>query len=165
MHNGIMLRHSGKASSFVAVHEPFRNEPWIESVKNEGGSMVVRYKLNGAAVEDHISLNDAEITVSSSAGWKYSSGTAHSGKVERLDTANGKWRLQLDKEAPRVNYIRLDLADGETRYYPVAAVDGRWLELVDDPGFIIEANSGKIKFHTFPKDQHEGPLRYTLFVH
>lgn len=163
MHNGIMLRHSGKASSFVAVHEPFRNEPWIESVKNEGGSMVVRYILNGAAVEDHISLNDAEITVSSSAGWKYSSGTAHSGKVERLDTANGKWRLQLDKEAPKVNYVRLDLADGETRYYPVAAIDGKWLQLVDDPGFTIGADD-KVVFHTFPKDQYEGPLRYTLFT-
>lgn len=62
-----------------------------------------------------------------------------------------------------MNFVRLDLADGETRYYPVAAVDGKWLEFIDDPGFTIGAD-GKIVFHTFPKDQHEGPLRYTLFV-
>ena len=35
--------------------------------------------------------------------------------------------------------------------------------LTFDPGFIMETD-GKVVFHTFPKDQHPGPLRYTLFV-
>jgi len=161
--SGIMQRNSEKVSTFVTVHEPFRNAPWIESVQNDGGTMVVRYKLNGAAVEDRVTLNKEEVSVTSSAGWKYNSGTARSGLVEVLESANGKWRLHLDREAPKVNYVRLDLSDGQTRYYPVAAVQGKWLELVDDPGFTVEAD-GKVQFHTFPQDQYAGPLRYTLFV-
>lgn len=162
MHNGIMLRNSGKASTFLAVHEPFRNEPWIESVENAGNALLIKYKLNGVSVEDRIFITDGQITVSSSAGWKYNSGTARTGKVEGLQTAGGKYRLQLDKDAPKVSFVRLDLSDGSTRYYPVASVQGKTLELVDDPGFTI-GESGKIVFHTFPKDQHEGPLQYTLF--
>jgi len=48
-------------------------------------------------------------------------------------------------------------------FCPSTAVQGNWLELVDDPGFTLEKN-GKVQFHTFPQDQHAGPLRYTLFV-
>lgn len=162
MHHGIMQRNSGKASSFIAIHEPFRNETWIESLQRDGNALVVRYKLNGAAVEDRITLTDGQITVNSSAGWKYNSGTPRSGKVESLQTVNGKFRLQLDKEVPNVKFIRIDLADGGTRYYPVTSVPGRSVELVDDPGFTLA--DGKVSFHTFPKDQHPGPLNYTLFV-
>jgi hypothetical protein len=68
----------------------------------------------------------------------------------------------LDRDSPKINYVRLDLSNGETRYYPVAAVQGKWLELADDPGFTLEKD-GKVQFHTFPQDQHAGPLRYTLF--
>ena len=163
LHNGIMQRHSGNTSTFISIHEPFRNEPWIESVMKDGDALVVRYKLNGSAVEDRISIIEGQITVNSSAGWKYNSGKARLGKVEGLQTAGGKYRLQLDKEAPRVNFVRLDLANGQTRFYPVAASLGKTLELVDDPGFTITAG-GKMVFHTFPQDQHEGPLHYTLFV-
>ena len=163
MQSGIMVRNSGKASTFLALHEPFRNEPWIESVQNDGDALVVRYKLNGNAVEDRISIYEGQITVNSSAGWKYNSGTPRSGKVLGLQTAGGKYRLQLDNEAPKVNYIRLDLADGGTRYYPVSLVQGKVLELPDDPGFTMGAD-GKVVFHTFPKDQYSGPLRYTLFA-
>jgi len=160
---GIMQRNSGKASTFLAVHEPFNNAPWIESVQNDRGTLVVRYKLNGTAVEDRVTLDDAGIAVTSSAGWKYNSGTVLSGVVEALESANGKFRLRLDRQAPKVKYVRLDLSDGGTRYYPVAAVNANWLELVDDPGFILEKN-GQVQFQTFPQDQHPGPLRYTLFA-
>jgi len=163
MHSGIMQRNSEKTSTFVAIHEPFRNAPWIESVQTDRGALVVRYKLNGVAVEDRVTLSDGAVAVTSSAGWKYNSGTARSGMVEALESANGKFRLRLDRQAPKVNYVRLDLGDGGTRYYPVAAVQDKWLELADDPGFTVEAD-GKVQFHTFPQDQHAGPLRYTLFV-
>ena len=163
MHSGIMQRNSGKASSFLSVHEPFRNETWIESVQQHGNTLVVRYKLNGIEIQDRITINEGQITANSSAGWNYNSGTARSGKVEGLHVTGGKYRLQLDKEAPKVNYIRLDLADGGTRYYPVSLVQGKVLELPDDPGFKMGAD-GKVVFHTFPKDQHAGPLNYTLFV-
>jgi len=163
MSNGIMQRHSGGASTFIAVHEPFRDDPWIESVKMEGKAIVVNYTLNGNKVEDRIALNDNNgVTVSSSAGWKYESGKAFSGEVKALDHKEGKWVLLLDKEAPEVHYVRLDFPDGGTYYCPVAAVHGNGLELKEDPGFTLE--NGKVQFYTFPQDQHDGPLRYTLFV-
>ncbi|HEU4610029.1 MAG TPA: heparinase II/III family protein, partial [Chitinophagaceae bacterium] len=42
MSNGIMQRHSGGSSTFIAVHEPFKNSPWIESVTIEGKTIIVR---------------------------------------------------------------------------------------------------------------------------
>lgn len=162
LHSGIMLRNSGNASTFLSVHEPFKNQPWIESVQQLGNAVLVKYKLNGAAVEDRITLKEGEIAVTSSAGWNYNSGTVRSGKVKGLQVTGGKYRLQLDREAPKVNFVRLDLSDGGPRYYPVAAVQGKTLELVDDPGFTMDAN-GNVVFHTFPQDKTEAPLRYTLF--
>lgn len=163
MRNSIMQRNSGKPSTFIAIHEPFRNEPWIESVQKEGGAIVVRYKFNGTKIEDRITLNENEIAVTSSAGWKYTSGKKQSGLVESMDTLNNKWRLKLDREIPGVNFIRLDFANGQTLYCPVASVQGKWLELKEDPGFILDKD-GKLQFHTFPMEKLEGPLRYTLFV-
>ncbi len=72
-HSGIMQRHSGGASTFLTVHEPFRKKPWIQSVKADGETLVVKYKLDGSLIEDRISLADDKVTVSSSAGWKYQS--------------------------------------------------------------------------------------------
>ena len=163
MSNGIMQRHSGGSSTFIAVHEPFRNAPWIESVKMDGKIIIVCYQLNGAEIVDSITLNDNEVSVTSSAGWKYESGTTVSGEVKALDNKEGKWSLLLDKEAPKVNYVRLDFSDGGTYYCPVTAVDGNRLELKDDPGFTLD-KKGKVQFYTFPQDQYDGPLHYTLFV-
>ncbi len=164
MRNGIMQRHSGGSSTFLAVHEPFSNNPWIASVKMEGEVMIVCYKLKGAAIEDRITLNNGdEITVSSSAGWKYQSGTPVSGEVKSLDKKGGNWSLELDKQVPEVNYIRLDFSGGQTYYCPVAATHGNRLELKDDPGFTLDKD-GKVRFYTFPHYQYDAPLRYTLFV-
>jgi hypothetical protein len=163
MSNGIMQRHSGGSSTFIAVHEPFRNAPWVESVKMDGKIIIVRYQLNGAKIVDSITLNDNEVSVTSSAGWKYESGTMVSGEIKSLVHKGGKWSLLLDKEAPNVNYVRLDFPDGGTYYCPVGTVHGNRLELKDDPGFTLD-EKGKVQFYTFPQDQHNGPLRYILFV-
>lgn len=163
MRNGIMQRSSSQFSTFIAVHEPFRSKPWIESVQKDGSTIVVRYFLNGKKVEDRITLSDEEVNVISSSGWNYSSGKVQTGKIESMDSTNNKWRLKLDRELPGLNYIRLDLADGQTFYYPVASVQGQWVVLQDDPGFMLEAN-GSMKFHTFPLDSFERPLRYTVFI-
>jgi hypothetical protein len=163
MSNGIMQRHSGGASTFIAVHEPFRNAPWIESIKTEGKAIVVSYKLNGNKIEDRIMLNEENVSITSSAGWNYESGTKISGDVKALDNKEGKWSILLDKKSPEVNYIRLDFSDGGTYYCPVESVHGNRLELKDDPGFTLDKN-GNVQFYTFPQDQHDGPLRYTLFV-
>jgi len=162
-HNGLMQRHSGGSSAFLTVHEPFGKDPWIQSVKVEGETLVLRYHLNGKDIEDRVILRDNNLQVSSSAGWKYQSGTAYSGKVAALEHVGGKWRILLDREVKNVKYIRLDLSDGGTRYYPVMATDGKWLELKDDPGFTMDPD-GKIKFYTFPNDEYIGPLKYTLFL-
>ena len=160
-----MQRHSGGASTFMAVHEPFNEKPWIESVTKDGNALIIRYKLDGRAVEDRVILDkDGEIQVKSSAGWHYNAGAAISGQVKALEVSKGAWRIQLDRDAPKVNYVRLDLAEGVTKYYPVASVNGKWLELIADPGFTMEAGTGKVVFHSFPQEQYPGPLRYTLFV-
>ncbi len=73
LRNGLMQRHSGGKSRFMAIHEPFRTETWISSVHMEGDVLVVRYLPGGPMVEDRIRLDDGEIRVSSSAGWDYRS--------------------------------------------------------------------------------------------
>jgi len=164
MHSGIMQRHEGGASSFVAVHEPFQNDPWIESVQMEGETIVVHYRLNGTAVEDRITLNEGEVAVTSSAGWEYQSGKVLSGQVKALENINGKVDLLLDRKVPKLNYVRFDFSDGGTYYWPVASVNGNILELEGDPGFTLDENGKKVQFHTFPQNQHDGPLKYTLFA-
>lgn len=159
--NGLMLRHSGGSSSFIAVHEPFADKPWIESVSSEKDEIIVRYKLNGKSIEDRISLTDDAMRVVSDAGWRYQSGRPRSGKVEALETANGKFYLKLDHPAPGVAYIRLDLVGGQTRYYSVLSANGKLLELDGDPGFTM--NNDGIKFHAFPNDQYTGKVGYTAF--
>lgn len=163
MRNGIMQRNSEKSSVFFAVHEPYRNIPWIESVQKSGDDLLIRYTINDNKVEDKVTINEKEIRVTSSSGWDYNSGTQQSGLIEALDSSKGKWRLKVDRDFPNVSYIRLDFAGGKTIYLPIVSVNGRWLELKDDPGFTINAD-GKVRFHTFPLDQFEGPLRYTLFI-
>jgi hypothetical protein len=161
MRNGLMLRHSGGSSSFLAVHEPFGDKPWIESVSRKGDEITVRYTLNGKPVEDRITWNGDDIRVVSGAGWNYQSGKPRSGKVEALETAGGKFVLKLDKSVPKVRYIRLDLSGGDTRYYPVLSTHGNSVELDGDPGFTMQ--NGGITFHAFPNGEYKGKVGYTVF--
>jgi len=71
MRNGIMQRHSGGPSTFLAIHEPFRDAAWIKSVQRKEGAIIVSYLIKGIEVEDRIDLNNDEVTVTSSAGWIY----------------------------------------------------------------------------------------------
>jgi hypothetical protein len=162
MRSGIMLRHSGGKSSFVALHEPFSKATWIDKVYQEGEEIVLQYMLDGKTVTDRISASNNGIKVSSTAGWKYDSGKQEAGIITAFDRRAGKYRLQLDRAAPKVDYVRLDLPGGGTRYYRVVAVDGAWLQLQDDPGFTLEGD--KLRFQTFPHDEYQGILRYTVFL-
>jgi hypothetical protein len=161
MRNGIMQRHNGGKSSFLSIHEPFTKDTWIDSVYRRGDEIIVKYKLNGKQVVDKINLSDSKVSVSSSTGWSYNSGTPRTGIVEGLDQAAGKWSLKLDQAVTKVAYVRLDFPGGDTHYYPVSAVEGRQLKLKDDPGFTMK--NGQIKYHTFPHTKYEGILRYTVF--
>src|SRR5690606_37937460 len=75
--NGLMQRHSGGKSRFMAIHEPFRTATWICSVEKEGDVLVARYPLGDTMMEDRIPLNDGGIRLSSSAGWRYQSEQTH----------------------------------------------------------------------------------------
>ena len=162
MRLGYMQRHSGGKSSFIALHEPFKLEPWIESVKTEGDSYLVKYKLNGLMIEDRIRVIGDQTEVASSAGWKYISGSKISGNILGYNNNDGKWKLELDRNIPEVGYIRIDLPNAGTRVYAVANVSGKLLELKEDPGFVFE-NDNKIRFLTFPHDEYEGQLKFTVF--
>ena len=163
MRLGLMQRHTGGKSSFATVHEPFNEKPWIESVKFDGDSYRVKYALNGLMFEDRISIKGNQVEVVSGSGWTYQSGNELSGNLLGIINEGNKWTLELDRLVPMVNYIRIDLPNGSTRYYQVAKSLGKTLELVDDPGFIIEKD-GKLKFLTFPHDEYTGQLKFTVFI-
>lgn len=163
MSNGIMLRHSGGTSTFIAVHEPFGEKPWIHSVTQKDGIIKVRYMLNGSMIEDRIEITGKDVRVNSGAGWKYISGTKITGEVKEVENKNESWNLILDKEIPEASYIRLEFSDGSTYYCPVDSVIGNHILLKDDPGFTLD-NEGKVNFYTFPQSRYPGPLRYTIFV-
>ena len=162
MGNGIMQRNTGGSSSFVAVHEPFQAGPWITSVNSDGDSYVVKYEFEGKLVEDRITLTHNNINVISSGGWEYNSGAEHSGNILSYSRVDGILKLQVDQEFENIKYLRMDIPAGGTRYYRVKSVSGKWLELEDDPGFIMD-EKGKLRFFTFPHDEFEGPIRYTVF--
>ena len=126
-----------------------------------GDAYLVKYELNGLMIEDRIIVKGNDIGVISGAGWTYRSGKEHSGEVRALEKSNESWSLELDRELPDLVYIRLDLPGGDMRYYPVKSVSGKWIQLEDDPGFTL--SDGKARFHTFPHDVYDGPLRYTVF--
>lgn len=161
MGNGIMQRHTGGSSSFVAVHEPFQANPWISSVSSEGESFIIKYEIEGRVIEDHITLSGNSINVISGAGWEYSSGKSLSGNILSYTRNNGVPKLQVDQEFKNIKYVRLDIHGGGTGYYRVKSISGKWLELEEDPGFTLE--QGKLKYFTFPHDEFAGPLRYTVF--
>jgi hypothetical protein len=163
MRLGFMQRHTGGKSSFVTVHEPFNENPWLESVHADGDSYRVKYTLNGLMIEDRISVKGNDIEVISGSGWSYQSGKELSGKLLGINNQGGKWNLELDRAVPKVNYIRIELPDGSTRYYPVIKSFGKSLELENDPGFIMDKD-GKLKFQTFPHDEYTGQLKFTVFV-
>ncbi len=71
--NGLMQRHVGGKSTFIAVHEPFHAETWVDSVQKENNTLVVQYSLNGTMVQDRIILDEGSVQVLSSAGWDYQS--------------------------------------------------------------------------------------------
>jgi len=163
MRLGFIQRHTGGKSSFVTVHEPFNKDPWMDSVQKDGDSYRVKYTLNGIEIEDRIFIIGNDIKVISGSGWSYYSGNELSGKLLGISNQGGKWKLELDTVVPIVDYIRIDLPGGSTRYYDVAKSSGKILDLKDDPGFIID-KEGKLKFQSFPHDEYVGQLKFTVFV-
>ncbi|WP_276347624.1 heparinase II/III family protein [Daejeonella sp. JGW-45] len=161
MSNGLMQRHTGGTSSFIAIHEPFQQEPWIKSAEQDGNWYIVKYELNGKQVEDRISINEKGITVTSGAGWNYNSGSQVSGDVLSFSNT-GAPKLQIDREVKPVKFVRIDISGGRTMVYQVKNVSGKLLELDEDPGFTLDG-TGALKLLTFPHTEFRGPVRYTVF--
>ncbi len=163
MRLGYMQRHEGGKSSFVAVHEPFKNSPWIKSVTAEANTYTITYELEGKPVRDRVRINGDQIEVFSEAGWKYSSGKKIEGGVIDLVMMNGKLVLKADRTVPDVSFIRLDFPNGDTVYCRVSKINGNRIELEEDPGLRME-NEGKMRFVTFPHTEYSGKLKFTAFL-
>lgn len=69
--HGFLVRHEGGQSRFAAVYAPFRGEPWIQTAEFSDGTFRVRYD----GIEDMIVFGEDCVTVTSSAGWRYETGT------------------------------------------------------------------------------------------
>ena len=74
---GIMQRHTGGVSRFAAVHEPFGVAPWIDGVAFEDGRFTVQHDGH----IETITWDGDRVTVASTAGWTYDSGTPQEGKL------------------------------------------------------------------------------------
>ncbi len=162
MRLGIMQRHTGKKSSFVAFHEPFQSEPWIKSVRADGDTYLIDYELNGKNIQDRISIKEDEISLVSSAGWKYKKGGAKSGLLKGIQNLSGKWNLELDSDHPEISHVRLDFPDGSSLYFSAENLSRNVVQLQNDPGFSIDTD-GKTHFYTFPHNEYSEPVRYTVF--
>jgi hypothetical protein len=162
MRLGIMQRHNGNQSSFVAIHEPFKSKPWIKLVRADGDTYLIDYELNGKNIQDRISLKGDEISLISGAGWNYAKGRASSGTVRGLENSGGKHNLELDSSQADVSYVRLDFPDNSSLYFPAKNISGNIIQLDNDPGFSME-KGGKTRFYTFPHNEYSEPVCYTVF--
>lgn len=162
MRLGYMQRHTGAKSTFVAVHEAFKKETWINSVSIEDGFYIVNYELDGKPIKDRIKIDSEQVEVISEAGWSYKSAGQIKGKILALENRDDQWILKSDREIPETSFVRLDFPGDDTQYYRVKKVIGDQISLTEDPGFRIEDND-KIRFLSFPHHEYTGILNFTIF--
>ncbi|HOZ48412.1 MAG TPA: heparinase II/III family protein [Candidatus Hydrogenedentes bacterium] len=155
--NGIMQRHAGPDSRFIAVHEPFGDAPWLDSVSLDGGTLTVRH----GDAEESIAWTDAGLEVTSSGGWRYSSGREVSGTVTGVDR-HGRFALVSDTVTPDVRYLRLDFGGKRQMVYPVDHAEGNAFVLADDPGFSVDGDTATFLFH--PHETFVGPITWTAWT-
>jgi len=159
LRHGLMLRHAGPRSRFVAVHEPFRGATWIEGVEWDGSTL----RVQRGGVEDTIRLDHERVTVSSSEGWAYDSGTPYTGQVAALERGE-TFVLRTDRPLPGVPFVRLTFEGGRSFLYRVKVVEGDRLILAEDPGFEFDAESKTTRFLYFPHDTFSGVPTYTVYI-
>ncbi|MEN6624827.1 MAG: heparinase II/III family protein [Candidatus Sumerlaeia bacterium] len=155
---GIMQRHEGGPSAFEAVYEPFRDAPWIRSVKAEKGQIVVAYTLpGGRSVSDKIKIDDNGLSIVSSAGWKYETGKPVGGAVVALKAAD----LKLDKPAPKASAVRVRFGN-RSFVFPVQSVQGDAVKLAMDSGIEMQSPESAAQV-AFPHDKLSGPITWTMY--
>lgn len=160
---GIMARHQGGKSVFATIHEPFRGNTWIESVKGDPDKLTVAYTLSGGkAVKDTIKIGDDAISIESSAGWSYETGKPVGGKVAGIESRDGKSVLKLDKAAPDAAAVRINFGPTRSFVFPVEKVDGDMLQLASDAGIVMDSPESA-HFKTFPHDKLSGEITWTIY--
>ncbi len=162
MRLGYMQRHEGGKSSFIAVHEPFKDEPWIKSIEAKADSYIITYEHEGKSIQDRVKVNGDKIELVSSAGWKYHSGDEIKGFVTNLVSNNDQWVLKSNRTVPDASFVRLDFPNGDTQFCRVSKVNGDLIELEEDPGLRMES-AEKMRLITFPHTEYNGRLNFTLF--
>ncbi len=159
---GIMERHQGAQSTFASVYEPFRDKPWIESVKGDAGKLTVTYALGGKTVTDTIKIGDDSLQIKSSAGWSYELGKPVGGKVAAIESQAGQSVLKLDGPAPATAVVRVNFGAGRSFVFPVAQTEGNLLRLAVDTGIVMDSPTAA-HFVTFPHDKLSGEITWTAY--
>ncbi|MBN2307660.1 MAG: heparinase II/III family protein [Candidatus Hydrogenedentes bacterium] len=158
LRNGVMQRHTGGRSAFVAVHVPFRSSPWIEQASVDGGAIRVAY----GGVTDTIRWEGDRLTVASSAGWQYDSGVAVTGGVIALDRDDG-FALRVDGAVPDARLIRLDFGGMRSVVFRVKAVEEGRIVLENDPGFVYDSGDTEARFVYHPHEALAGPVTWAAW--
>jgi hypothetical protein len=156
--HGILQRRVGGPSRFIAVHEPFAAQPWLDEVRLDGDTLTVRY----GDAEDTLTLADNGIEARSTAGWRYDSGepaTLALAAVERGET----FAFKTDQPAPKASFARVNFPGDRTFVYRVANVEGDRVVLADDPGFEYDPAAQQARFGYFPQEIFTGPVTLMLW--
>lgn len=154
MMDGVMLRHSGEKSTFLAVHAPFRGSPVVESVGMDGATVIVT--SHGAAYA--VAWEENALSVRGPS-WEYNSGTPRSGTLRATDGAS----LITDGAAPAASYIRLDFGGQRSIVYAVVETEGNRVTLEHHPGFELTEGGKKAQFMYFPGEELPGPVAWTAW--
>ncbi|MEN6625416.1 MAG: heparinase II/III family protein [Candidatus Sumerlaeia bacterium] len=161
---GIMERHQGGQSTFVAVYEPFRDKTWFERVEGGPDKLTISYTMpDGKRVTDTIRIRDQSLEVKSSAGWAYATGKPVGGRVVGLETKNdGRCVLKLDKAAPKTAAVRLQFGPTRSFVFPVASVEGKEIQLAASPGIVMDSPESA-HFTTFPHEKLTGRIEWAVY--
>jgi len=157
--NGVMLRHTGGPSRFRAVHVPFQDAPWVDKATCAGGVFTVVH----GDVTDTVRIDGDRVSVSSSAGWKYDSGTPTSGVVAAVECEADAFAFRTEKPAPAARYVRIDFGGKRRMVYRLEAVEGHRMLLTDDPGFAYDPATQEARFRYHPHELLPGPLTWTVW--
>ena len=185
----IIARRSGRdlESAFLAVHEPYRGGPFLDSVEWLDGALVVRHgdvtdlHLFGTGTDesrlegrygflrltetgvDHALLVDGSRLAHGSCDLRLPD--ASRGTV--MDVRNRSLTLSEELLGDCPERIHLSFSTGMTTCPPVKTIERRGksvlVVLESDPGFTIADNGGE--FTAFPGGRFEGQVRYRIPRH
>ncbi|HOF41165.1 MAG TPA: heparinase II/III family protein [Candidatus Hydrogenedentes bacterium] len=156
---GFLIRHSGGTSRFLAVHIPWESTEWVTEVTQQAHELTITHETG----RETIRLDENRITVTSSEGWEYATGTPAAGKIEAIHTENGEAVIVCDCDVPPAGILRLEAADGRTLCLRAARMDGNRVVLAEDPGLTLDAASQGAVMRFHPRATLPGPLTWTVW--